>query len=116
MIININIHLLIWQIKTPAQVEAAFAFLTVTGSEDLDISKFEEACGVGIFKIYFLPYKYLLLTVNKDNNLIVYLATGVEVSTADIERTVDEMFEEKKSVILEQRYRTNGEFKFPNVY
>lgn len=37
------------QIKTPAQVEAAFAFLTVTASEDLDISKFEEACGVGMF-------------------------------------------------------------------
>ncbi|KAI7758304.1 hypothetical protein M8C21_014666, partial [Ambrosia artemisiifolia] len=66
------------KIKTPAQVEAAFAFLTVTGSEDLDISKFEEACGV-----------------------------GVEVSVEDIRRTVDEMFEEKKSAILEQRYRTN---------
>ncbi|KVI02564.1 Aminoacyl-tRNA synthetase, class I, conserved site-containing protein [Cynara cardunculus var. scolymus] len=66
------------KIKAPAQVEAAFAFLTVTGSEDLDISKFEEACGV-----------------------------GVEVSVEDMERTVNEIFEERKSAILEQRYRTN---------
>ena len=40
--------LLLLQIKTPAQLEAAFAFVTVTGSENLDINKFEEACGVGI--------------------------------------------------------------------
>ncbi|KAK1416135.1 hypothetical protein QVD17_31923 [Tagetes erecta] len=66
------------KIKTPAQVEAAFVFLTVTGSEDLDISRFEEACGV-----------------------------GVEVSEEDIERTFNEVFEEKKSAIKEQSYRTN---------
>ncbi|KAL8205193.1 hypothetical protein R6Q57_008744 [Mikania cordata] len=74
------------KIKTPAQVEAAFSFFTITGSEDLDISKFEEACGV-----------------------------GVEVSIEDIEHTVDEMFEEKKSAILEQRYRTNVGDLFAHV-
>ncbi|KAJ9548853.1 hypothetical protein OSB04_021396 [Centaurea solstitialis] len=74
------------KIKTPAQVEAAFAFLTVTGSDDLDINKFEEACGV-----------------------------GVEVSLEDMERTVDEIFEEKKSAILEQRYRTNVGDLFAHV-
>ncbi|KAL7589078.1 hypothetical protein Lser_V15G37115 [Lactuca serriola] len=74
------------KIKTPAQVEAAFAFLTVTGSEDLDINKFEEACGV-----------------------------GVEVSLEDIENTVNEIFEEKKSAILEQRYRTNVGDLFAHV-
>ncbi|KAJ9548695.1 hypothetical protein OSB04_021238, partial [Centaurea solstitialis] len=74
------------KIKTPAQVEAAFAFLTVTGSDDLDISKFEEACGV-----------------------------GVEVSLEDMERTVDEIFEAKKSAILEQRYRTNVGDLFAHV-
>ncbi|KAJ0725690.1 putative glutamine--tRNA ligase [Helianthus annuus] len=66
------------KIKTPAQVEAAFAFLSVTGSENIDISKFEEACGV-----------------------------GVEVSEEDIEHAVNEVFEEKESAIKEQRYRTN---------
>ncbi|XP_076956315.1 glutamine--tRNA ligase-like [Bidens hawaiensis] len=74
------------KIKTPAQVEAAFAFLTVTSSDGLDISKFEEACGV-----------------------------GVEVSPEETERTVDEMFEEKKSAILEQRYRTNVGDLFAHV-
>nr|GEX88384.1 glutamine--tRNA ligase-like [Tanacetum cinerariifolium] len=74
------------QIKTPAQLEAAFAFVTVTGSENLDINKFEEACGVGI-----------------------------EVSLEDIERTVDEIFEEKKSAIIEQRYRTNVGDLFAHV-
>ena len=33
---------------------------------------------------------------------------GVEVSEEDIEKSVDEIFEENKAVILEQRYRTNG--------
>ncbi|KAJ0820487.1 putative glutamine--tRNA ligase [Helianthus annuus] len=74
------------KIKTPAQLEAAFAFLTVTGSDDLDVGKFEEACGV-----------------------------GVEVSSEEIEHTVDEMFEEKKSAILEQRYRTNVGDLFAHV-
>lgn len=74
------------KIKTPAQVEAAFAFLTVTGSDNLDITKFEESCGV-----------------------------GVEVSLEDIENTVNEIFEEKKSAILEQRYRTNVGDLFAHV-
>ena len=37
------------QIKNPAQLDAALSFLTNTGPESLDIGKFEEACGVGMF-------------------------------------------------------------------
>ncbi|KAL0380778.1 UNVERIFIED_CONTAM: Glutamine--tRNA ligase, cytoplasmic [Sesamum angustifolium] len=66
------------KIKTPAQLEAAFSFLSATASDDLKIDDFEAACGV-----------------------------GVEVSLEDIERAVDEIFEENKAVIVEQRYRTN---------
>ncbi|KAK4430229.1 Glutamine--tRNA ligase, cytoplasmic [Sesamum alatum] len=66
------------KIKTPAQLEAAFSFLAATASDDLKIDDFEAACGV-----------------------------GVEVSLEDIERAVDEIFEENKAVIVEQRYRTN---------
>nr|XP_043613934.1 glutamine--tRNA ligase [Erigeron canadensis] len=74
------------KIKTPTQVEAAFAFLTVTASGELDISKFEDACGV-----------------------------GVEVSREEIVHTVNEIFEEKESSILEQRYRTNVGDLFAHV-
>jgi len=35
------------QIKTPAQLEAAFAFFASTGPEDFKLNEFEEACGVG---------------------------------------------------------------------
>ncbi|KAL0396773.1 UNVERIFIED_CONTAM: Glutamine--tRNA ligase, cytoplasmic [Sesamum calycinum] len=66
------------KIKTPAQLEAAFSFLSATASDDLKIDDFEAACGV-----------------------------GVEVSLEDIECAVDEIFEENKAVIVEQRYRTN---------
>ncbi|KAL6538993.1 Glutamine--tRNA ligase, cytoplasmic [Orobanche minor] len=66
------------KIKTPAQLEAAFSFLAVTASDDLNIDDFEAACGV-----------------------------GVEVSLEDIEHVIDEIFEENKAVIVEQRYRTN---------
>lgn len=54
--------LLLLQIKTPAQVEAAFAFLTVTGSEDLEISKFEEACGVGML-CFGLPISFYVVKI-----------------------------------------------------
>lgn len=66
------------KIKTPAQLEAAFSFFATTGSETFKVNDFEEACGV-----------------------------GVEVSEEDIKHTVNEMFEEHKNAILEQRYRTN---------
>ena len=36
----------------------------------------------------------------------------MEVSAEDINLAVNEVFEEKKSMILEQRYRTNGLFIF----
>ncbi|AAG28798.1 glutaminyl-tRNA synthetase (glnrs), putative [Arabidopsis thaliana] len=66
------------KIKTPAQLEAAFAFFASTGPEDFKLNEFEEACGVGI-----------------------------EVSPEDIEKAVKGIFEENKKTILEQRYRTN---------
>ncbi|KAJ4709921.1 Glutamine--tRNA ligase [Melia azedarach] len=66
------------KIKTPAQLEAAFSFFASTGSEEFSVNEFEEACGV-----------------------------GVEVSREDIEQTVNQVFEENKSSILELRYRSN---------
>ncbi|XP_050221501.1 glutamine--tRNA ligase, cytoplasmic isoform X1 [Mercurialis annua] len=66
------------KIKTPAQLEAAFSFLSNTASESFNSNEFEEACGV-----------------------------GVEVSEEDIKRTVNEVFEQNKASILELRYRTN---------
>ncbi|PON52798.1 Glutamine-tRNA synthetase [Parasponia andersonii] len=66
------------KIKTPAQLEAAFSFLAVTASENFKLKDFEQACGV-----------------------------GVEVSAEEIEKSVNEVFEENKGAILEQRYRTN---------
>ncbi|KAF7132516.1 hypothetical protein RHSIM_Rhsim09G0106300 [Rhododendron simsii] len=66
------------KIKTPAQLEAAFSFFATTGSETFKVNDFDEACGV-----------------------------GVEVSEEDIKHAVNEIFEEHKNAILEQRYRTN---------
>ncbi|KAL2233371.1 UNVERIFIED_CONTAM: Glutamine--tRNA ligase [Sesamum indicum] len=66
------------KIKTPAQLEAAFSFVAATASDNLSVVGFEAACGVGI-----------------------------EVSLEDIENAVDEIFEENKAIIVEQRYRTN---------
>lgn len=37
-----------FQIKTLAQLEAAFTFLSATASEDLNVIELEEACGVGM--------------------------------------------------------------------
>ncbi|MCI09196.1 glutamine-tRNA ligase-like, partial [Trifolium medium] len=34
------------KVKTTAQLDAALSFLATTGSENLDLNKFEEACGV----------------------------------------------------------------------
>ncbi|KAA0045758.1 glutamine--tRNA ligase-like isoform X3 [Cucumis melo var. makuwa] len=65
------------KVKTPAQLEAAFSFFSAAGSE-IKLNEFESACGV-----------------------------GVEVSVEEIEKTVNEVFEERKNEILEQRYRTN---------
>ncbi|XP_043806301.1 glutamine--tRNA ligase, cytoplasmic isoform X3 [Manihot esculenta] len=74
------------KIKTPAQLEAAFSFLSKTASESFKLNEFEEACGV-----------------------------GVEVSVEDIERTVNEVFEQNKELILELRYRTNVGDLFAHV-
>ncbi|OMP07754.1 Glutamyl/glutaminyl-tRNA synthetase, class Ib [Corchorus olitorius] len=67
-----------YKIKSPAQLEAAFSFLSNVASENFKQIDFEEACGV-----------------------------GVEVSVEEITQTVNEIFKEKKAVILEQRYRYN---------
>ncbi|BBG94480.1 glutamine-tRNA ligase, putative / glutaminyl-tRNA synthetase, putative / GlnRS, putative [Prunus dulcis] len=74
------------KIKTPAQLEAAFSFFATTGPENFKLSEFEEACGV-----------------------------GVEVSVEEIKQTVNEVFEENKTAILEQRYRTNVGDLFAHV-
>ncbi|XP_020966730.1 glutamine--tRNA ligase isoform X2 [Arachis ipaensis] len=66
------------KVKTAAQLDAALAFLAAIGPDNLDLKKFEEACGVGI-----------------------------EVSTEDIQNAVNEVFEENKEKILELRYRIN---------
>ncbi|KAK8643523.1 hypothetical protein V6N13_012815 [Hibiscus sabdariffa] len=66
------------KIKTPAQLEASFSFLSNVASEDFKQDEFEEACGV-----------------------------GVEVSLEELTQTVNEIFEENKAVILERRYRMN---------
>ncbi|XP_012833334.1 PREDICTED: glutamine--tRNA ligase [Erythranthe guttata] len=66
------------KIKTPAQLEAAFSFLSTTASDKLNVDDFEAACGI-----------------------------GVEISLEDIKKVVNEIFEESKAVILEQRYRMN---------
>ncbi|KAH7571142.1 hypothetical protein JRO89_XS05G0258800 [Xanthoceras sorbifolium] len=90
------------KIKTPAQLEAAFSFFASTGSEDFKLDEFEEACGVAA-----------------SYNATYYRGTlsdsWVEVSTEDIERTVNEVFEENKNSILELRYRTNVGDLFANV-
>ncbi|KAK9750411.1 hypothetical protein RND81_02G194900 [Saponaria officinalis] len=66
------------KIKTPAQLDAAFAFFSNIGPEKFDASDFEKACGV-----------------------------GVEVSNEEVEQIVGEIFEESKETILELRYKTN---------
>nr|GLL32206.1 glutamine--tRNA ligase-like isoform X2 [Ipomoea trifida] len=71
-------YIVSFKIKTSVQLEAAFGFLMANTSETLKVNEFEETCGV-----------------------------GVEVSTEDIERIVNDIFEENRQKILEQRYRTN---------
>ena len=44
------------QIKTLAQLEAAFLFLSATASEDLNVTEFEEACGVGMTIIQHIGF------------------------------------------------------------
>ena len=44
----------------------------------------------------------------RDIDFHLFLQPGVEVSVEEIEQAVNEVFEENKNVILEQRYRTNG--------
>ncbi|KAI3943760.1 hypothetical protein MKW98_004265 [Papaver atlanticum] len=75
------------KIKSPAQLEAAHAYLGRLGSENLQLNEFEEACGV-----------------------------GVEVSLEEIEYTVSMVFEEKRDAILEMRYRVNVGELFARIF
>jgi glutaminyl-tRNA synthetase len=103
-------HGLSLQVKTTAQLDAALSFLATTGSENLDLNKFEEACGVGMIHRTLVSYIKLiqLLWVGKSVFNFMHICTGVEVSREDISRAVNEVFEENKASILELRYRTNG--------
>jgi hypothetical protein len=52
-----------FEIKNPAQLDAALSFLTNVGPDSLDVEKFEEACGVGMFPLeesgcYICFYKF----------------------------------------------------------
>ena len=59
----------VWQIKTPAQLEAAFAFLAAIAGENLKANEFEDACGVGMIRQYMslisvqIDYYYCFDTV-----------------------------------------------------
>ncbi|CAN6834214.1 unnamed protein product [Brassica oleracea] len=53
---------------------------------DFKLNEFEEACGVDLHYLF---------------------GTRVEVSAEDIEKAADEVFENNKKTIVEQRYRTN---------
>jgi hypothetical protein len=61
------------QIKTPAQLEAAFSFLSSTASESFELKEFEEACGVGKLSLssYALGSCYVVI--------IAFLFLGVSV-------------------------------------
>ncbi|KAF6172038.1 hypothetical protein GIB67_029456 [Kingdonia uniflora] len=71
-------YIVLSNIKTAAQLEAAFLFLGRIGPEKFEVNELEEACGV-----------------------------GVDVSAEEIEVAVVKVLEENKDLILEQRYRTN---------
>ncbi|KAL6007508.1 Glutamine--tRNA ligase, cytoplasmic [Asimina triloba] len=66
------------KIKSPNQLDAAFAFFAGVGPEQFTLSEFEKACGV-----------------------------GVEVSLEDIEADASAIFDENKDAIMEQRYGIN---------
>ena len=61
--------------------------------------------------IHFIKFWLSILFSMKILDLFAFLNTflsGIEVSNEEIERTVGEIFEESKTLILEQRYKTNG--------
>lgn len=66
------------QIKSTAQLDAAFSFLSDSGPESFDEKEFEESCGV-----------------------------GVEVSVDEIKSAATIVMEENMESILDQRYRIN---------
>ncbi|KAL6557632.1 hypothetical protein OROMI_017982 [Orobanche minor] len=74
------------KIKSPVQLGAAYSFLTKTAPDELKLNELEEACGV-----------------------------GVDVSLEDIDRTVDEIFQDNMNTILEMRYRTDAELLIRSV-
>jgi hypothetical protein len=50
-------------VKTTAQLDAALSFLATTGSENLDLNKFEEACGVGMLLNFRFVYKIDIMCI-----------------------------------------------------
>lgn len=52
---------LLVQIKTPAQLEAAFLFLSTIASDSLKVDNFEAACGVGKKQNFNAYNMYLIL-------------------------------------------------------
>ncbi|KAJ3692027.1 hypothetical protein LUZ60_012377 [Juncus effusus] len=66
------------KIKSTAQLDAAFSFLTNVGPEPFQLDKFEQACGV-----------------------------GVEVSKEEIQSAVKTVLAENMNAIVEQRYHIN---------
>lgn len=66
-----------------------------------------------MFVSFTLFPKFLIII---DYFIVILNSTGVEVSSEDIELTVNEVFEENKNTILELRYRTNGQCLILNYF
>ncbi|KAK6921634.1 Glutamyl/glutaminyl-tRNA synthetase, class Ib, catalytic domain [Dillenia turbinata] len=102
------------KIKTPAQLEAAFSFFASTVTENFEVKEFEEACGVGRL-MYILHNSFESIVVFNVAPTLLHMILGVSVTAEDTERTVNEVFEENKASILEQRYQTNVGDLFEHV-
>lgn len=48
-----------FQIKTPAQLDAALSFLSTLGPDPLDTAKFEETCGVGTLCLVEITFIFI---------------------------------------------------------
>lgn len=60
----LNVLCFALQIKTSAQLDAAFAFLAAVASENLKVDEFEKACGVGMANNTCSPFLLWLITVS----------------------------------------------------
>lgn len=50
LVLKYSYAVILLQIKTPAQLEAAFSFFSTTGLENFELKEFEQSCGVGMRK------------------------------------------------------------------